>query len=67
MGVKNPSKNGRYVVPSQAGGSCCALGVRRELSNEAIVGLVGWRVLLKALLAAAAEMEKLGGLLWEEG
>jgi hypothetical protein len=61
-GVKNPSKNGRYVVPSQAGGSCHALGVRRELSNEAIIGLVGQRILLKALLAAAAEVAKLGGL-----
>jgi hypothetical protein len=39
--VKNPSKNRRYVVPSQAGGLCHVMGVRGELGDEAIVG-PGW-------------------------
>jgi hypothetical protein len=60
-GVENPSKNGRYVLPSQASKSGCATGAKWESSDEAIVGLVGQRVLLKALLAAAVEISKLAG------
>jgi hypothetical protein len=53
--------------PQPSRGVVHASGVRGELGNEAIIGLVGRGVLLKALLVAAAEMAKLGGLWWVEG
>jgi hypothetical protein len=38
-----------------------------ETGDEAIIGTVGRMVILMVLLAAVAEMAKLGGLWWEEG